>query len=157
MQAPTYAFPYARIGQLCTKHCEHCREGPIPCPPSGGHDNPDKAHPVAIMFHHYQLGVLALAGSVGSAYHACAVPCLALLRKLGVCPPASALPNDDLSGRVVIVTGANTGEHVACSTNTALCSRHTRLVCNATEVWCPVSVCSLECGVRRDCWQIRGL
>lgn len=62
------------------------------------------------MFHHYHLALLTLAGPVVSVYNACAGPCLALLRKLGKCPPASALPDEDLSGRVVIITGANTGE-----------------------------------------------
>eukprot|EP00752_Nemacystus_decipiens_P012085 g10715.t1 len=42
-------------------------------------------------------------------YTACATPCLALLRRFRKCPPAPSLPDEDLSARVVIVTGANTG------------------------------------------------
>lgn len=100
------------------------------CDITGGHDtHPDKA-PVAIMFHHFQLGLLTLAGPIVSVYFACAVPCLAILRKLGKCPPASALPDEDLSGRVVIVTGANTGKWIGLPTQ--------QFVRVAHDEWCSV-------------------
>lgn len=87
------------------------------------------------MFHHIHLVLLALVGPVASVYGACAAPCLWLLRLTGRRPrPASA--DEDLTGRVIIVTGANTGKWRGLPA--AAFSRHTRVV-HATVygiLWC---------------------
>ena len=62
--------------------------------------------------------VLALVAGVGCpvalVWKTCATPFLAMLRALGLVSPPLQVPCDvDMSGRVVIVTGANTGENVA--------------------------------------------
>lgn len=61
------------------------------------------------MFHHGKLILIALVTPVTLLYAACAAPCLALLRAVGL-RPSPPLPDEDLSGRVIIVTGANTGK-----------------------------------------------
>lgn len=84
------------------------------------------------MFHYIQLALLSVATPVATMYVACAAPCLAFLRAIGVSPrPASA--DEDLSGRVIIVTGANTGKWLRLPI--AACSRLThRIVCK--RLWC---------------------
>lgn len=64
------------------------------------------------MFHHIHLALVAMTAPLTFTYVVCSVSCLALLRAVGLRPrPIRAGDLEiDLSGKVVIVTGANTGE-----------------------------------------------
>lgn len=60
------------------------------------------------MFYYIHLALLNVLGTGAALYTAVAAPCLAALRAMGRCPPPASA-DEDLSGRVVIVTGANAG------------------------------------------------
>lgn len=78
------------------------------------------------MFYYGQLAKLAFLGPLNAIYVACITPFLALLRAFGKRPPPASA-DEDLSGRVIIVTGANAGECL-WSTNRGLFASRTGTV-----------------------------
>ncbi len=65
-----------------------------------------------VFFHHIHVVLVGVTTPVTLTYLACSVSILAILRAIKLCPRREGEVEDDvdLSGRIIIVTGSNTGE-----------------------------------------------
>ncbi|CAN0249928.1 unnamed protein product [Pylaiella littoralis] len=87
------------------------------------------------MSQHVKAALVGVAVPLTLAYVVCATPCLALLRAVGRRPPATRADglDSDLSGKVAIVTGANTGIGARTAFHLARMGAKVVMACRSTE------------------------